>query len=131
LIDYADKAKNPSLTQARTVLNIIQTHYPERLGRAMVLNVPFLLRTFYALITPFIDPVTRTKLKFNPRAIDDGLFAKDQIMTQWGGERQMEWDHDQYWPALLKMTEENRTKWMAKWKEMGGTVGLKEWDYKS
>jgi hypothetical protein len=76
MIDYADKAKNPSLSQARKVgsalpdavlyscidpcaqvLGIIQDHYPERLGRALILNIPWLLKAFFSLITPFIDPV--------------------------------------------------------------------------
>lgn len=48
------------------MLNIIQSHYPERLGLALILNVPWLLNAFYKLITPFIDPVTRTKMRFNP-----------------------------------------------------------------
>jgi hypothetical protein len=97
----------------------------------MILNVPFLLKAFYTLITPFIDPVTRTKMRFNPQAIQDGLFEKDQITTSWGGAVDMGWDHGKYWPKLLELCKERREGWMKTWREMGGKVGLREWDYKT
>jgi hypothetical protein len=97
----------------------------------MILNVPFLLKAFYSLITPFIDPVTRNKMKFNPQAVQEGLFAKDQITTGWGGEKAIEWDHSKYWPELLKLSEDRKKQWMEKWRSLGGTVGIREWDYKS
>ncbi|KAJ7227257.1 CRAL-TRIO domain-containing protein [Mycena pura] len=132
LIDYADKAKNPSFSTARAVLSILQDHYPERLGVALILNVPFLINAFYKLMNPFIDPVTRIKLKFNPRVIQDGIFAPDQLMTQgWGGSCNFEYAHDKYWPALVSLCNERAELWKANWEKMGGKVGLKEADYKS
>nr|GAT60695.1 predicted protein [Mycena chlorophos] len=130
LIDYADKAKNPSLGTARAVLNILQSHYPERLGLAMILNVPFLLNAFYKLITPFVDPVTRLKMRFNPKAIEEDIFAPDQITTSWGGAINFDYKHEEYWPALVSMTNERRARWTENWTAMGATVGLKESDYK-
>ncbi|KAI9788427.1 MAG: hypothetical protein M1833_003008, partial [Piccolia ochrophora] len=55
----------PNPGQGKQVLNILQTHYPERLGRALVINLPWFINGFFKLITPFIDPMTREKLKFN------------------------------------------------------------------
>ena len=70
MINFADRAKNPSLGTARTVLSILQNHYPERLGLAIIINIPFLVNAFFKLITPFIDPITRAKMKFNSSVLD-------------------------------------------------------------
>jgi hypothetical protein len=131
LINFADKAKNPSFSQSKEVLNIIQSHYPERLGLAIAINVPWLIHIFFKMIGPFIDPVTRTKLKFNPELIKDGTFTPDMIMKQWwGGDREFEYDHEKYWPALVQMCNQRVKEQMERWRELGGTVGLKEWDVK-
>jgi hypothetical protein len=44
------------------VLTILQQHYVETLGRALVVNLPYILNFFYKGISPFLDPVTRDKV---------------------------------------------------------------------
>ena len=161
MINYADKAKNPSFATAKSVrnrftcqstrtrcsltdaysddggpiqvLNILQTHYPERLGAALILNVPFLIHAFYKMISPLIDPVTRNKMKFNPKPVQDGLFAADELFKEggWGGERDFVYDHDRYWASFVRMCDEIREARMARWRKLGVQVGCDEWDYKS
>ncbi|KIJ95784.1 hypothetical protein K443DRAFT_682763 [Laccaria amethystina LaAM-08-1] len=131
LINFADKAKNPSMSTARTVLNILQEHYPERLGLALIINVPFFVKAFFKLIMPFVDPVTREKVKFNPEIIKDGLFAKDMVMSEWwGGDRDFEYVHEKYWKELVGMCEERTRRWRTRWEELGAKVGISEWGYK-
>jgi CRAL/TRIO domain len=115
------------------VLNILQTHYPERLANSLVLNVPFLIHTFFKMISPFIDPITRNKIKYNPKPVEDGLFAADELIKEggWGGTRNFVWDHKKYWPQLVQMCAETRAKQMARWRKLGARVGCDEWDYKS
>lgn len=45
------------------VLTILQHHYVETLGRGLVVNLPFLLNFFYKGISPFLDPITRDKVR--------------------------------------------------------------------
>ncbi|KAJ2920529.1 hypothetical protein H1R20_g16568, partial [Candolleomyces eurysporus] len=131
LIDFAQRSKNPSISTARQVVNILQEHYPERLGLACAINIPFFIHAFFKIVLPFVDPITRNKLKFNQDVIADGLFKPDMIMSgSWGGERDFEYDHDKYWKALLKQSEDNVTKWTKRWRELGAKVGISEWDYK-
>ncbi|KAH9856671.1 CRAL/TRIO domain-containing protein [Lenzites betulinus] len=130
MVNFADRAKNPSLGQARTVLNILQTHYPERLGRAFVVNVPFLLNAFFKLITPFIDPLTRPKLRFNPDCLAEGLFTPEQLMSEWAGSAHVEYVHERYWEPLVRMCAERREKLWEQWRAKGAKVGLREWDIK-
>ncbi|KAJ3714888.1 CRAL TRIO domain-containing protein [Lentinula guzmanii] len=132
LINFADKAKNPSMSTSRTVLSILQNHYPERLGKALVINVPYLVNMFFKIITPFIDPVTVQKLKFNPDVVKDGIFAEDQVMKDsWGGNQDFEYVHEKYWPVLVDLCKTRKAKWVENWKQMGGTIGIRESDYKS
>ena len=49
-------------TQSFQVLTILQQHYVETLGRAIVVNLPPILHFFYKGISPFLDPVTREKV---------------------------------------------------------------------
>lgn len=115
------------------MLHILQSHYPERLGLALIINVPFLVNAFFKVIMPFVDPVTRAKVKFNPSIFDDGFFTTDQVMNVqgWNGAKEFEWDHAKYWPALVNMCEERQKKQMQRWRELGAKVGLSEWDMKT
>ncbi|KAG9315215.1 CRAL TRIO domain-containing protein [Chiua virens] len=147
MIDYADKAKSPSFSTARQVLYILQTHYPERLGAAVIAHLPWFLNAFYKLITPLIDPLTRLKMVFNPVSDDNGLWrsveARDQghenaklfeneqlVKDGWSGTAPFTYSHETYWPALLSMTEARRKDMIRVWRELGGVVGIKEWDVK-
>lgn len=107
-------------------------HYPERLGAALILNVPFLIQAFFSMIKPFIDPITRNKMKFNPKAVQDGLFAADELFKDsgWGGSREFVWDHEKYWGSFVRMCAEIREGQMARWRKLGACVGCDERDYK-
>ncbi|KAI0044925.1 CRAL/TRIO domain-containing protein [Auriscalpium vulgare] len=133
MINFAARGKSPSMSTSKTVLNILQSHYPERLGAALILNVPFILNAFFKLISPLIDPVTREKMKFNPKAVEDGIFDADNLFQDsgWGGAREFVWDHDKYWPAFVQMCAEIREKQYEQWRKLGARIGTKEWDIKA
>ncbi|KAH9999154.1 CRAL/TRIO domain-containing protein [Xylariaceae sp. FL0662B] len=117
----------PGIGQGREVLHILQTHYPERLGRAMIVNVPWVVWGFFKLITPFIDPLTREKLKFNEDMTQ--YVPKEQLWTEFkGGELPFEYDHDVYWPALQRLCGEKRAEWVRRWEAGGKQIGETE-DY--
>ncbi|KAF8150003.1 CRAL/TRIO domain-containing protein [Crassisporium funariophilum] len=131
LINFADKAKNPSMSTARAVLNILQDHYPERLGLALIINVPWVITLFLKAVMPFVDPITREKIKFNPVVVKDGLFTSDMVMKQWwGGDHDFEYDHEKYWTELNTLCDTRVETWKKNWRDMGAKVGLSEWDYK-
>lgn len=131
LINYADKAKSPSLSTARAVLNILQDHYPERLGKALIIKIPFYVNAFFKLIMPFVDPVTREKIKFNPEVVKEGYFTPEMLMSgTWEGECDFEYEHEKYWPALVTLCEDRKRAWLQRWRALGATVGIEEWEYK-
>lgn len=85
---------------------------------------------FLNLIFPFVDPVTREKIKFNPKVVEHGLINPDQVMTDWGGSVEFQYKHEAYWTELVRLCETRRETWLKRWRALGGTVGISEWDYK-
>lgn len=67
IIDYSpgdfSLARAPSLKTSKEVLSVLQSHYPERLHKAFMLNTPPYFLPLFRLIKPFIDPVTASKSK--------------------------------------------------------------------
>lgn len=59
--------KQPPMKTSRATLDILQNHYPERLGVCFCIDPPWVFQGFWNLISPFIDPVTRDKIKFVSR----------------------------------------------------------------
>ncbi|KAF6822820.1 cral trio domain-containing protein [Colletotrichum plurivorum] len=117
----------PGIGLAREVLHILQTHYPERLGKALIINVPWVVKGFFSLITPFIDPMTRDKLKFNEDMRQ--YVPEEQLWTEFSdGKLEFEYDHAVYWPALNAACKEKRDARTARWVAGGKLVGELE-DY--
>lgn len=123
LINFAEtsRSQNVSMSQSRTVLSILQNHYPERLGRALLMNLPWFVSGFMKLITPFIDPLTRQKLVYN-----DDLkkhVPASQLLKSNGGDVEFEYRHEVYWPALNGLADERITYANERWIQGGRRVG--------
>ena len=128
LVNFKDtrKEEGQGVSQGRQVLGILQGHYPERLGRACVKNVPWLLYGFFKLITPFIDPVTKEKLKFDENLRT--IVPPDQLIKAYDGDVEFVYDHATYWPALIGFAGERARQKMLRWEKAGKKVGESE-DY--
>ncbi|KAK9451554.1 CRAL-TRIO domain-containing protein [Limtongia smithiae] len=126
LIDFksSTNSKNPSVNQGRQVLHILQTHYPERLGKALVINIPWFVWTFLKIIYPFIDPLTREKLVFSEPI--DKYVPAEQLDAFFGGKSEFEYHHDKYWNAMCDIADGKHKRYMERWKLLGGGVGLSE-----
>ncbi|KAF9326438.1 hypothetical protein BG006_010139 [Podila minutissima] len=66
LIDFSGSSMrtNPGVAVAREIINVLGSHYPERLGKAYIIHAPWFFFPFYKLISPFMDPVTKSKVNF-------------------------------------------------------------------
>jgi len=43
---------------------MLQSFYPERMGAVLLVNTPWLLKSMWGLINPFLDERTRKKIRF-------------------------------------------------------------------
>lgn len=116
---------SPPISQAKEVLHILQTHYPERLGKALIINMPWMVVGFFKIIKPLLDPVTKEKLKFNEAMAT--YVPKEQLWTEFSdGALEFEYEHEVYWPALRKLCESRHEEQKQRWVAGGSVIGESE-----
>ena len=86
--------------------------------------MPWYVNAFLKLINPFIDPVTKSKIK--PNEPLPNHVPVSQLMTVSGGEVDFKYDHSVYWPALDKLTTERRQQRRERWEKAGKLIGESE-----
>lgn len=86
--------------------------------------VPWVVVGFFKLITPFIDPHTRQKLKFSEDMRQ--YVPTEQLWTVFNGDVDFQYEHDVYWPAFLKLCAERRAAYKARWEKAGKIYGESE-----
>ncbi|KXS15276.1 CRAL/TRIO domain-containing protein [Gonapodya prolifera JEL478] len=102
---------------SRRFLNVLQSHYPERLGHATFVNPFPLVETFWRVIYPFVDPVTREKVHFTSTAKEkkaDGakngvlhqLVSPSMLEERYGGKMNWSYEHSEYWAKLRAVWED-------------------------
>lgn len=86
--------------------------------------MPWYVTAFLKLISPFIDPVTKTKIRYN-EPLTDGIPAS-QLMKESGGECEFQYDHAVYWPALESLAAARRKEKRERWEKAGKHIGESE-----
>lgn len=126
LVNFKESRKGDgaSAGQGRQVISILQNHYPERLGRACMKDVPWVMWAFFKIINPFIDPLTKEKLKFDVDLRQ--VVPPEQLLKVYGGDCEFEYDHSVYWPALHKLVDEKRAEMLKRWEIAGKKIGESE-----
>lgn len=76
---------------------------------------------FFKIVTPFLDPITREKLKFNEKL--GNHVPPSQLMKSVGGEVDFQYDHPAYWPALNKLAEIKQKEYRERWIQGGKRIG--------
>ncbi|KAJ2826955.1 hypothetical protein GGI24_002776 [Coemansia furcata] len=113
---FSPLARTVPLSTAREFLSVLEKHYPDRLGRALVLSPPAYFVVFYRIVAPFIDPVTKSKIAFvdlkgeKGKGRKDGdwvdireLVHPDMLQSEAGGDWMYKFSQDAYWPVLGRM----------------------------
>ncbi|KAK9285369.1 hypothetical protein L1049_024560 [Liquidambar formosana] len=104
LIDFTGLSLSTSISvkTARDIINILQNHYPERLGIAFLYNPPRIFEAFWKVVKYFLDPKTFQKVKFvYPKNKDSvelmrSFFDVENLPSEFGGKATLKYDHEEF-----------------------------------
>ncbi|RZC64597.1 hypothetical protein C5167_008283 [Papaver somniferum] len=91
-----------SVNVTRETAIVLQNHYPERLGVAILYNPPKFFEPFWMIVKPFLEPKTQKKVKFvysddpNRKKIMEDLFDMDDLESSFGGNKQVCFNISEY-----------------------------------
>lgn len=65
VLDFGDLKTScaPPLNNTKKFIWILQNHYPQRLRNLIIVDAPLWMRGIYSLLSPFVDPYTKTKFR--------------------------------------------------------------------
>ncbi|TVU28544.1 hypothetical protein EJB05_20065, partial [Eragrostis curvula] len=112
LIDFAGfSLPNISLQVTKMTADVLQGHYPERLGIAILFNVPKFFESFWKIASPILEKKTFNKVKFvypdrpETMKIIEDLFNMDELECAFGGKNPATFNIDDY---AVRMREDDK-----------------------
>lgn len=126
LCSYKGAARGsvPTVSIGRQALDVLQNHNPERLGRCLMQDWPWMMSGFYKLVSPFIDPLTKEKIRFDEDL--KNYVPNEQLWGPFGGELKFDYDHATYWPSLAEEAARRRAAYTQRWIAGGKLIGEHE-----
>ncbi|SCU99238.1 LAME_0G02388g1_1 [Lachancea meyersii CBS 8951] len=122
-------ARMPPVSISKQVLHIVQEHYPEYLGRAILCNIPWYCWNFLKIFHPFLDPATRPKLVYEEYF--DNYIEQSQLEVMHNGNLDFFYDNKPYLEDLANCVTERRSHMFQNFVNLGSRVGLDEHILKS
>ncbi|KAG2382547.1 hypothetical protein C9374_005127 [Naegleria lovaniensis] len=122
--DYTTKSA-PPLSVCKQAVEILGSHFPERLGLCLMVHAPKVFHWFYKIISPFIPPVTKQKIQFckgtkhaELRAFMEPFIDVSQLDKSYGGDKDIIYNHEEQWreemewdkKRIMKMKEHGAIK---------------------
>lgn len=103
LIDFQKwNMSSISMKVTRETAYVLQNHYPERLGLAIIYNPPKVFESFWAMVKPFVEVKTFKKVRFiysedpQSRQFMEQLFDVDKLESAFGGRNTAAFDYKAY-----------------------------------
>ncbi|KAJ9104740.1 hypothetical protein QFC19_003881 [Naganishia cerealis] len=131
IIDFAGKKSAPtSPGMAKQFISVLQDFYPERLGTAVLLSIPWIVRKFLDFAFTFVDPITKAKVRWHVDVVKEEIVPADEALREYGGDVDFVYNQEDYWNLLRDTALAKREQYLANWARMGGGVGQPEWEFK-
>ncbi|KAK9762507.1 hypothetical protein K7432_011687 [Basidiobolus ranarum] len=94
---------------AKRTIDTLANHYPERLGLSIMFNAPWVFSMFFNMVQPFLDKVTKEKIKFVKKNQNPGstspfsIIPADTLEVAYGGNHSFDYDHDEYFKHMQEL----------------------------
>jgi len=116
IIDYAGFSQLTGFTMTKVskeIVDILQNHYPERLGIAFINNAPWVWTLFWRMISPFLNEVTKNKVRMIGKDKSSILEVVDGDVLEepYGGTNHFQYNFDEHWQKediAFPITDEDR-----------------------
>lgn len=107
---YTMNATNIQPKTARDIINVTQSHYPERLAIIVLYNPPKIFQALFKVISYFIDPKTYLKIKFvypndkDSIEIMKSYFDTENLPIEFGGKANLslKYDHEEFSKLMIE-----------------------------
>ncbi|KAL3159893.1 hypothetical protein ABBQ38_010289 [Trebouxia sp. C0009 RCD-2024] len=102
---YSPK-NSPPFAVTKQSISVLQNHYPERLGYAVMAKPPRIFTVAWNALYPFLDTETREKITFVKCDVVNslkGVLGVDCIDVSMGGSRPGEFDLERYRERMIKL----------------------------
>ncbi|OCF55345.1 hypothetical protein L486_06825 [Kwoniella mangroviensis CBS 10435] len=125
VFNWSGKKSGPSLPLSviKSTNHILSNYYPETLGLSVFQNMPWVFKTLINLVWPFVDPITKKKVKFGTiegqEIVKEGDVDPSQLLKDAGGSVDIPYDHATYWPAVLQTCLKFRAEEEERWRALG------------
>ncbi|KAM3237898.1 phosphatidylinositol transfer protein 3 isoform X1 [Capsicum annuum] len=109
-----------SVKVTKETAHVLQDHYPERLGIAILYDAPKIFEPFWKIAKPFLDPKTASKVKFmysddpNSKKIMEDLFDMSLVESAFGGNDEAEFDVNKYAERMREDDKKLSSFWKIK-----------------
>lgn len=119
LIDFHGfNVSHISLKVTKETAHVLQEHYPERLGAAILYDAPKIFEPFWKVAKPFLEPKTANKVSFvysddpNSKKIMEDLFDTTQLESAFGGNESADFDITKYAERMREDDKKVAAFWM-------------------
>ncbi|KAJ3129150.1 hypothetical protein HK098_002391 [Nowakowskiella sp. JEL0407] len=105
IMDFSEytRANSPPISISMQTLDILTSHYPERLGISFMINAPFAFSALWMIISPFLHAVTKEKIRFvisNSEILE--VISPEVLEAGYGGTSEYQFNFDMYKASLAK-----------------------------
>jgi hypothetical protein len=97
IFDMTDfSMKNMDFKSLKFMIQMLQNHYPESLGRVLIYNSTWLFWGAWKLVSPLLDPITAAKVCFADRNNIFQWIHEEHLLQDYGGKDPYKYECDQY-----------------------------------